>query len=267
MTVDVLGFDLDEEEKRIGRGGFSGVAYADTKVHLDQIEDKAEQLRIRKTIGKRHRIEETSHPHVADEPVGKTRKVELGLSPPAGLTEAQLLLEEHVGRLKEIETQLTGDHPPAPYILDFPNLAWEAVKTVLLKEEITNRQLNGHIETVEKHQKDLDLLLDFSSELTGYKEDTTEMSEKMKDLLAKLKERGIDLWKGEELTLSKEKIAELKSLSSAQVDKLRSNLQIIFTTKIQVLIQALGSIMEALKNIVQNNNRLISAINQAMKGR
>ncbi|MES2274027.1 MAG: hypothetical protein V4487_07535 [Chlamydiota bacterium] len=52
----------------------------------------------------------------------------------------------------------------------------------------------------------------------------------------------------------------MKSLGSAQVDKLRSDLQILFTTKIQVLIQNMSSIMEALKDIVKNNTRLNSTV-------
>jgi hypothetical protein len=122
--------------------------------------------------------------------------------------------------------------------------------------------LNGHIKKAEEHQKDIDLLLDFSSELTAMKEDQKEMSEKLKTILGQLKERGIDLWKSEDQTLSKEKISELKSLSSAQVDKLRSNLQILFTTKIQVLVQAIGAILECVKDIIRNNSRLVSAANR-----
>lgn len=143
----------------------------------------------------------------------------------------------------------------------FPNLAWEAVKAGLAKEELTNRQLNDHIKQAEKHQKDIDLLLDFSAELTAYKEDT-EMPESMKTKLNELKERGIDLWKSNETKLSKDKISQLKSLSSSQVDKSRSNLQIIFTTKIQSLVQSIGAIMETLKDIIRNNSKLISTANR-----
>ncbi len=152
------------------------------------------------------------------------------------------------------------DEKPEPHTLDFPNLAWEAVKAGLAKERLSNEQLNTHIKEAEKIQKDIDLLLDFSAELTAHKDESKELSEKAKALLAQLKERGIDLWKGE--GLNKEKISELKSLTSGQVDKLRSNLQIIFTTKIQFLIQAIGAIMESLKDIIRNNNKLISTINR-----
>ncbi len=181
------------------------------------------------------------------------------------LTAQNERLNGYVDQLATDKATLEDYHPantaaPSP-IFPFPNLAWEAVKAGLAKEELTNKQLKAHIAEAEKHQKDIDLLLDLSAELTSYKEDT-EMPEKMRSLLKELKERGIDLWKSEETVLSKEKIAELKSLSSGQVDKLRSNLQIIFTTKIQSLIQSIGAIMETLKEIIRNNTKLINTANR-----
>ena len=145
---------------------------------------------------------------------------------------------------------------------DFPRLAWESVKAGLAQEAKINAQLDRHIEEAQKLQKDIDLLLDFSAELTAHKEGQKELSDKAKSLLAQLKERDIDLWKGEG-TPSKEKISELKSLSSAQVDKIKSNLQIIFTTKIQVLITSIGMIMDTLKDIIRQNSKLINAALQA----
>lgn len=161
-------------------------------------------------------------------------------------------LENYQSDLKKIEKQ------SAPH---FPNLAWESIKAGLAQEKITNGKLNGHIKDAEKLQKEIDLLLDLSAELTAHPEGAVP-SDKMKALLIDLKQRGIDLWKGEDRTFSKERISELKSLANAQVDRLRSNLQIIFTTKIQVLIQTIGSIMETLKDIIRNNTKLINAANR-----
>lgn len=167
-------------------------------------------------------------------------------------------LESAQASLQEI-----ADNPaPEGRPLVFPNLAWESIKLGLAKEKLVNDQLNGHIQAAEKHQKEIDLLLDFSAELTAHKKGEGEMSEKMKSLLAELKERGIDLWKSEEMTLNEERVSDLKSLTNAQVDKLRSNLQIIFTTKIQTLIQSIGAIIETLKDIIRNNTKLINAANR-----
>jgi uncharacterized protein YhaN len=141
---------------------------------------------------------------------------------------------------------------------EFPHLAWESVKAGLAKEELTNRQINEYIKEAEECQKTIDLLLDFSTELTMMKEDQKEMSEKMRDLMAELKVRGIDL--GDDF--SKEKVSELKTLVNGKIDNMRSQLQILFTTKIQTLIQQIGTIMEIMKDIIRNNGRLVSAANR-----
>lgn len=164
--------------------------------------------------------------------------------------------------LKDMEARLNSDNPPAPHTLNFPHLAWESVKAGLKAEGINNEKLNTHIKEAEKHQKDIDLLLDLSAELTGHKDDTKEMSQKMKDLLADLKTRGIDLWKGEGFQINTQKISDLKLLTNAQVEKLRSNLQISLTTKIQALIQSIGAILETIKEIIRNNTKLINTINR-----
>jgi len=179
-------------------------------------------------------------------------------------------LESNIESLLEMEAALINQNPPEPAILQFPNLALEAVNVGLEKEKHTNAILNGHIAEAQKSQKDIDLLLDLSAELLQHKAadgENIEMSDKLKDLLKQLQERGIDLWKSEETSLSKEKLSELKTLSSAQVDKLRSSIQLIFTTKIQTLIQAMGAILECVKDIIRNHNKLISGINNKMTTR
>ncbi len=169
--------------------------------------------------------------------------------------------EELKSQLEHVEERLTGPNPPAPHEAGFPNLAFEAVMAGLLKECATNTQLQGHIAKVKETQQDIDLLLDLSAALTASKNDQ-KMSEEVERLLKELEKRGIDLLKGGDTSLNKEKISELKSLAGAQVDKLRSNLQIVFTTKIQTLIQQLSAIMEAIKDMLRHNSRGISTANR-----
>lgn len=144
--------------------------------------------------------------------------------------------------------------------IDFgPNLAWGALQAGLAKERQTNIEISNHVKDGEKMQKDIDLLLDLNAELIAHKEGQP-AGEPLKKILSELAERHVHLWKGEDL--SKEKISELKSLSSAQVDKLRSNLQILFTTKIQPAIQAISAILETVKEIIRNDTRLKQKANQ-----
>ncbi|EKE07727.1 MAG: hypothetical protein ACD_17C00543G0003 [uncultured bacterium] len=149
--------------------------------------------------------------------------------------------------------------------LKFPKLAWEAVQLSLAKEKQLNEKMNGHIEEAGKIQKNIDLLLDLNALLIPLKKESNEVSQELKNLLGELKERGIDLWKNDGKTLSKEDIAQLKSLSSAQTDKLRSNLQILFTTQINDCVHKIQAILEACKNIIRENSQLMRHILEQSK--
>lgn len=145
-----------------------------------------------------------------------------------------------------------------PSITSFPNLAGESVRFGLAKEAWMTEQVNHHLQKTRELQEGIDLLLDLSAELATMPSDS-EMSDRTKNILAQLKERGIDLWKGEGTFLSKEQISELKSLSSARVDKMRSDLQILLATQIQVALQCMSSVWECVKGIIQSNAQLLRA--------
>lgn len=217
-------------------------------VHIDEI-DPVEKELIKKTVA------QTGHIPVSHQ--SETGSLSNRVAPISSLDTKTLQTE--LGKFSK-KLQAIEDNPNS--VDHFPNLAWEAIKAGLEKEKITNQKINEHIRDAQKIQKEIDLLLDLSAELTAHKEGAKEPSVKMKALLEELKELGIELWKGEDKGLTPEKISEIKSLSSAQIDKLRSNLQIIFSTKIQVMIQTIGSIMETLKEIIRNNSRLISTANR-----
>lgn len=252
-------YNYDTEDKK---PGFPGLNPSGT-VHVNDL-DESTASAIRRTKALMGHLAPPL-PHSSDKSlVGRTT-----LGAPASLSIEEL--ESQNKYLQGLETQLESHKSSvenAPKLITqysratFPNLAWESVKAGLAKEKITNDQLNGHISEAQKLQKDIDILLDLSAELTALKDDVNEMPEKVKTILGQLKERGIDLWKTEGNEISKEKISELKSLTSAQVDKLRSNLQIIFTTKIQTLVQSIGAILECVKDIIRNNTKLINAANR-----
>jgi hypothetical protein len=144
-------------------------------------------------------------------------------------------------------------------VSEFPALAWESVKAGLAKESQSNDVLNRHIEEAENHQKIIDLLLEFNAELTALG-DKTDMTPRMKAVVKELREQGVDLKVDENAKIGRDKAIELKSLNSSFIDQRRSKLQILFTTKIQVVIQNISSIMEALKSIVKDHQRLNSTI-------
>ena len=233
-----IALDTDYEIDALRRvHGFSPVT--SEKVHVNDMKAEEADL-IRKTIAQM--------PHIS--------------TPIPSSTDASLAGRATLGPVDSAVAEAADPAIAWEAVSEFPNLAWEAIKAGLVKEQITNAQLNAHIKEAEKHQKDIDLLLDFSAELTGHKDDASDLTERAKELIEELKGRGIDLWKGEDKTITKEKISALKDLSNSHVDKIRSNLQILFTTKIQVKIQAIGSIMEALKDIIRNNRKVCDKANQ-----
>lgn len=228
-----------------------------SRVLLDDCAD-ADLIRKTQRVAQANVTPDVPSPHDRLRP-GKAAPVEATSEQLETLNRLATQAADLKNQLEDVEEKLTGPNPPAPHEAGFPNVAFEALMAGLIKESTTNTQLQGHIAKVKETQKDIDLLLDLSAALTASKNDQ-KMSEEVKRLLGELKSRGIDLWKGE--VLDKEKISELKSLTSAQVDKLRSNLQIVFTTKIQTLIQQIGAILESIKDIIRQNSRVISTANR-----
>ena len=243
--------DIEERLRACGR-------YASFSPQIQHVNDMVheEATLIRKTLAQMPLISTPVLPFFSNDSslIGRTTKGavnEVNRAAGESLSHRELVDEVDIDPI----AGLTNAEIGVQAVTEFPNLAWEAIKAGLNKEQITNTQLNIHIGEAQKHQKDIDLLLDFSAELTGHKEDAGELSQKAKDLLEELKGRGIDLFKGEDKMINKEKLAALKDLSNSQVDKLRSNLQMLFTTQIQPKIQAVGSIMEALKDILRNHRK------------
>jgi hypothetical protein len=161
---------------------------------------------------------------------------------------------EKIKKTKEIATRVFENSP---------SLAWECLKAGLAKEKVSNDQLSNHIKQADSYQKTIDLLLELSSEFTALPDNAShELSEKTLATLNQLKEKGIDIWRGEGTTITKEKMVEVKSLITSFIDKNRTDLQTLFTTKIQVLIQNISSITEVLKNI----NREDAALKRTIVG-
>lgn len=157
-------------------------------------------------------------------------------------------LPAYVEELKQIATQETVPSK-------FPHLAWEAIQVGLKREAFIHNKLNAHIDAIERSHDDISLLLTLNAELGGVKEDeNNELSEKAQNLIAQLKERGIEL-KGESA-------GEIKRQASAHESRLRSEIQIKFTTKVQTLMQQVESLMQILQNIIRSDSKLKEKANQ-----
>ena len=242
--------ELDDETKAVG--GCSP-AVLDAKMHVDEmkaVSDFYNPTVIQKTV--------SQIPYVTNPTLSETDK---SLDERMSLVKVESDLMAYVDQLKAAEAQMAGTDAAesTPEEPNFPFLAWEALKVGLAKEKATNDQIARHIAEIEKGQREISLLLQVTTELNGIKDEGGEMSQKLKGLLIELKESGIELWKGEGGSLSKEEISKLKSATSSQVEQLRSNIQIIFSTKVQMLIQNIATILEVVRGMIQQNSRLINA--------
>lgn len=142
----------------------------------------------------------------------------------------------------------------ASILVPFPHLAWEAIKVGLAKQDQIHDKLHQHIDEIDQAQKDISLLLDLSAELSNMKEDNKELSERAQSLLDQLKNRGMEL--------NGETVGDIKRLTGSHESRLRSEIQIKFTTKVQYLMQQIESMMQILQNIIRNDSKLKEKANQ-----
>lgn len=157
--------------------------------------------------------------------------------------------------LDEVIDQLTPQEVVEVGVDQLPNLAWQCVEAGLNAEKRSNEKLKGFTEQARLIQNKMDKLLDLSS----LQEKDEQLKDKLKTILADLRKEGLDLWP-EANEIDTSKLSELKQIASSRTDKLRSDLQILFTTDIQNEIQTIQSIVESLREIIRSNSRLLSTI-------
>ncbi|MBU6383808.1 MAG: hypothetical protein KGQ49_01025 [Verrucomicrobia bacterium] len=167
--------------------------------------------------------------------------------------ETSVTPEECLSRLENYHNELgqIQEIPSEPSA--FPNLAWEALKLGLAKEEAVNEQLNREIDRIQEMQTNISLLLDLNAEISGSKEDAP-LSAKAEALLMQLEARGVSLRK------EGQSIEELKRKAGSKESSLRSEMQIVFTTKVQRLMQMVESMMQILQHIIRSNTKLMDTI-------
>jgi hypothetical protein len=138
----------------------------------------------------------------------------------------------------------------------FPDPAREGLMLALSKEESTASALRKKSEEADKLIARIDLMLDLTAELSkNSDQDTIDFSEKAVALLKDLKAQGVDVWKSEETKeIAKERVSELKSLINSQIDKSRTQEQMILT-KMQSYAHDLMAILESAKGLVRDDSR------------
>ena len=146
-----------------------------------------------------------------------------------------------------------------------PHPGLEGIKAALLYERNAVKQLRGTEEETSKHLQAIDQLLDLSADLAALPEkEKHEISDKMQEILKQLKEKGIDLLKGDSKQITKEQLIELKSAIGSHVDKSRTIVQQIFT-KMQNIIQNMMSVNDSGKRIISEFTQLLRTISKNMR--
>ena len=154
---------------------------------------------------------------------------------------------------------------------NFPNVALEVVRLALKVENYqTAHKLNALQKEGHELKGKIELLLNLKGELqTISKKEAAsyELSDKAKDLLRQLKEKEIDVFPGAGTTVTKVEMTEAKGRIESQISHHRTELQVLFSTKISVTVQFLNSMIDVVKNILKNIERANSKMIEGQRTR
>jgi hypothetical protein len=159
--------------------------------------------------------------------------------------------------IQDMEASERVAQPLNGRVTAFPNLALAVMQTALKKEEADNIELQGHIATAQKLNKDVEKLIELTKRVNG--KETDIFDSKHPEIAPLLQELNIELKEG--TTVGKAK-AHFDSLSTQK----RSDLSTLMTTKIQVKTQQMQSIIDIVRDIQRKQDRLAELIQANMKG-
>ncbi len=135
------------------------------------------------------------------------------------------------------------------------NLGLTAINLGTKFEAYRRKEINNHIQDASELQKTIQLLVDLNGKLSLHKDNENEkpITPEIREICDQLKAKKIDVLSEKETTLTKERLAEIKANVSSHTDRLKTDLQILFTAKLQVCIQELQTILDTLKRIEESS--------------
>jgi hypothetical protein len=139
------------------------------------------------------------------------------------------------------------------------NLAWEILCLGLKKERQYQIQLHRYADEGADLQSLIRKLIDFNSKLT-IQDKPSVLSDEAIALAQEIEKSGIKLLEKGEKKVSPERMAAIKAEIGSHSDRLKTELQNKFTTKIQVTINEVNSLMETLRMSMKYNDRLMEII-------
>jgi len=131
-------------------------------------------------------------------------------------------------------------------------------------EQIYMKRIHERIEHVDDLQattkKLLELSRKFSAHVKDHKNDKeAPLAADLLEVARTLEEKGIHILDKGEMAVSIERVNDLKSQIQAEIDRLKSDIQIEFSTGVQTKISELQSIYECLKIISKQLDRMMGA--------
>ncbi|MBI3508434.1 MAG: hypothetical protein HY069_02200 [Chlamydiia bacterium] len=172
----------------------------------------------------------------------------------------------------------TDEITPPPAVADkvseavqfsFPSLTPSLMDMIQKSEQLATEKVLSLEAKADLYGKRIDEMMALTAEFNAYHgKDNVEFTDKIKALLQKLKEQGIDLWKDENMKkVSKERITELKALISTQMDKQRTN-QSMILSKMNNKTNDLMALLESCKMMNREQSRAGSTFtrNQRVNG-
>ncbi len=142
------------------------------------------------------------------------------------------------------------------------NLAYEVIKVIgSYEKDKAEKDLKNLQEKADEFTRSIDLLLDLSRETGKLNSEKPKITDEIRSLLEQLKSRGInlDLTNGKEI--DKEQLMTLKSAIGSHTDKLRMEVQQIFT-KMQTVLSSLSSVLDSGKKIIEKQDELLRRISE-----
>jgi hypothetical protein len=137
----------------------------------------------------------------------------------------------------------------------FPNLTWEILNCYLNYQESQQKKLTNLSNDASHINQKINNLTELRSKLPN-NEKSVELSESAQLLVKDLEKEGISLLQPNEKTISSARMEDLKTQIDAERDRLKSELNILFSSKMPVLIKELQSIEEVVRAILKSDDRM-----------
>ena len=167
-------------------------------------------------------------------------------------------IEEAAPKNSELEERVSSAVKPA---FEKINIGFQVLQLGLKRAGVYVKEITGHANEAKEIQALLKKNIDLNSKLSviGDKEEMT-ISTELRDLSRALREKGIQTFSEDKKVLSREEIAEIKTNIGMQIDQLKTEMQVIFSSHIQPKISEMNSLLETLKMIEKYQTKLLDAI-------